>query len=369
MTAFDPQRGVKLLLAGWQEAGLAALPTALIDPALLAGWSTTAPAPSAVSSAATPAAPSAPPPRPSFQPRGGGFGSASTPSAAPSSTAPTNPLPTHVNTPASPQTVESRPQSPLPKTPAGSPPPPAAEKPLFELEAAPVPRPAATKSSAKTGPVTPEAGGLPGQPKRGAPALEPAPRSLAERTRLLTVLNDRVKTCRRCDELASARTNTVFGVGSVQAKLVFVGEAPGADEDASGVPFVGKAGQLLDKIIVASGLKREELYICNILKCRPPGNRPPEPQECANCREYLEDQLAILDPDFIVCWGAVAATNVTGKQVAIGKLRRQFFEFKRAKVLCTYHPSYLLRNPAAKKDVWEDMKLLLGEMGLPIPAG
>jgi uracil-DNA glycosylase family 4 len=365
VTAFDPQRGVKLLLAGWQEAGLAALPAALIDPALLADWTTAAPVPSAAASPATPA----PPPRPSFQPRGGGFGSASTPSAASPSAAPTNPLTTNVETPVSPQTVESRPQSPLPKTPVGSPPPQAAEKPLFELEAAPVPRPAATKSSAKTGPVTPEAGGLPGQPARGAPALEATRRSLAERTQLLTVLSDRVKTCRRCDELASARTNTVFGVGNMQPRLVFVGEAPGADEDASGIPFVGKAGQLLDKIIVASGLKREELYICNILKCRPPDNRTPEPQECANCREYLEDQLAILDPEFIVCWGAVAATNVTGKQVAIGKLRRQFFQFNRAKVLCTYHPSYLLRNPAAKKDVWEDMKLLLGEMGLPIPAG
>ncbi len=150
--------------------------------------------------------------------------------------------------------------------------------------------------------------------------------------------------------------------------MLFIGEAPGADEDAQGEPFVGKAGQLLDKIIAASGLRREDLYICNILKCRPPNNRTPEPDECVNCREYLDAQLAIVDPEFIVCWGAVAATNLLGIAMPIGKLRRKFHAHGRAKVLCTYHPSYLLRNPPAKKDVWEDMQLLLAEMGLPVPS-
>jgi len=231
-----------------------------------------------------------------------------------------------------------------------------------------LPKPAAKSASVSVA-STETTAGLPGQPPRLAPALEPKPRDLAQRQELLAVLNDRVKQCQRCKPLASRRNQTVFGVGNPQARVAFVGEAPGADEDASGIPFVGRAGQLLDKIIVASGFRREDIYICNVLRCRPPENRAPEPQECANCREFLEDQLAVVNPEYIVCWGSVAATNITGKQIAIGKLRKQFFTFRTAKVLCTYHPSYLLRNPAAKKDVWEDMKLLLAEMGLPIPSG
>jgi DNA polymerase len=123
---------------------------------------------------------------------------------------------------------------------------------------------------------------------------------------------------------------------------------------------------LLNRIIEAAKMKREEIYICNILRCRPPGNRAPEPQEAANCREYLDAQISIVDPEYIVCWGACAAQNLLGVTDAIGKLRRRFFQYGRAKVLCTYHPSYLLRNPAAKKDVWEDIQLLMAELGIPI---
>ena len=148
----------------------------------------------------------------------------------------------------------------------------------------------------------------------------------------------------------------------------FIGEAPGADEDAQGEPFVGAAGQLLNKIIVACGLKREDVYICNILRCRPPGNRNPSPTEAGNCREYLDAQIAIVDPEFILCWGTIAAQNLMGTVEKIGRLRGRFFQHGQAKVLCTYHPSYLLRNPSAKKDVWEDMKLFLKEAGLPVPA-
>ncbi|HVJ86132.1 MAG TPA: uracil-DNA glycosylase, partial [Caulifigura sp.] len=140
-----------------------------------------------------------------------------------------------------------------------------------------------------------------------------------------------------------------------------------ADEDAQGEPFVGRAGQLLNKIIAACGWQREELYICNILRCRPPGNRTPLPQEAANCREYLDGQISIVDPDYIVCWGTCAAQNLLGMTDAIGKMRRNWYQYGRAKVLCTYHPSYLLRNPEAKKPVWEDMQLLLAEMGLTPP--
>lgn len=201
--------------------------------------------------------------------------------------------------------------------------------------------------------------------------LPPSPHpagSREDREWRLNQLKQRVAACTRCQELASTRTQTVFGVGNPEARILFVGEAPGADEDAQGEPFVGAAGQLLDKITVACGLKREEIYICNILRCRPPGNRKPQPDEATNCREYLDGQIAIIDPEFIVCWGATAAQNLLGTEENIGRLRGRFFQHGRATVLCTYHPSYLLRNPSAKKDVWADMKLFLNKAGLPVPA-
>jgi len=177
-----------------------------------------------------------------------------------------------------------------------------------------------------------------------------------------------VAACTRCAELAGARTQTVFGVGNPTAEVMFIGEAPGADEDKQGEPFVGRAGKLLNDIIVACGWKREELYICNILRCRPPGNRNPTSEEAANCREYLDGQIRIVDPDYIVCWGTIAAQNLLDTTDTIGKLRGRWMQYGRAKVLCTYHPSYLLRNPSAKRPVWEDMLLLLGEMGLTPPS-
>ena len=143
---------------------------------------------------------------------------------------------------------------------------------------------------------------------------------------------------------------------------MFIGEAPGADEDREGEPFVGKAGQLLDRIIAACGLTRQELYICNILRCRPPGNRNPLPQEVANCREYLDGQIRIVKPQYIICWGTVAAQNLLGETRSVGNMRGQFMTHGDAKVLCTYHPSYLLRKESAKKLVWEDMKLFMAEI-------
>ncbi|MEZ5943473.1 MAG: uracil-DNA glycosylase [Planctomycetaceae bacterium] len=176
-----------------------------------------------------------------------------------------------------------------------------------------------------------------------------------------------VADCTRCSELAQKRTQTVFGVGNPQARVMFIGEAPGADEDEQGEPFVGKAGQLLNKIIEACGWKREDIYICNILRCRPPGNRTPEKSEADNCREFLDAQIRIVNPEYIVCWGSCAAKNLLDSVLPIGKMRRRWFKHESARVLCTYHPSYLLRNPAAKKPVWDDMKLLLSEMGEPVP--
>lgn len=203
-----------------------------------------------------------------------------------------------------------------------------------------------------------------------APAITPAvPDNLPEdRAAALAIINAQVKNCTRCDELVKNRTQTVFGVGNVHAKIVFVGEAPGADEDKKGEPFVGKAGQLLNDIIRACRLKREEIYICNTLKCRPPNNRPPTEEECANCREYLMAQLRIIDPDYIVCWGTWGSKSVLNTTIPIGKLRGKFHEHGRARVLCTYHPSYLLRNPAAKQDVWKDMKFLFADMGVDLAA-
>ena len=156
----------------------------------------------------------------------------------------------------------------------------------------------------------------------------------------------------------------VFGVGNPQAELMFVGEAPGADEDEQGEPFVGRAGQLLTKIIEACTLSRDEVYILNVLKCRPPGNRTPAADEVANCRGFFERQFAAISPQFICCLGTTAAQALLQTTDPIGRLRRQWFTYGSAQVICTYHPSYLLRNPAAKKDVWEDMKLLMARMGL-----
>lgn len=149
------------------------------------------------------------------------------------------------------------------------------------------------------------------------------------------------------------------------ARLVFMGEAPGADEDRQGEPFVGRAGQLLTDIIT-KGMKiqREDVYILNTIKCRPPGNRAPLPQEAANCREFLNEQLAIIQPEFICCLGAVAAQNLLGSSVPIGQLRGRFHDFQGIKVLCTYHPAYVLRNPPAKRQVWDDIQMLMKEMGL-----
>lgn len=185
----------------------------------------------------------------------------------------------------------------------------------------------------------------------------------------LAVVQEEVSECVRCSELARTRTQTVFGVGSPQARLCFLGEAPGADEDRQGEPFVGRAGQLLTKIIEACTLRREEVYILNTLKCRPPGNRNPAPLESENCREFLDRQLAIIQPEYICCLGAVAAKALLQIDGALGKMRGRFFRYRGAAVICTYHPAYLLRNPSAKRDVWEDMKMLMQEMGIDVETG
>jgi DNA polymerase len=200
--------------------------------------------------------------------------------------------------------------------------------------------------------------------------VEPARSGLTieQRRQELKMLVEKVCQCALCAELASTRTQTVFGVGQVGAELCFIGEAPGADEDAQGEPFVGAAGQLLDRIIAACKMKREEVYICNIIKCRPPGNRTPLPNEAANCREFLERQLELIQPKFICALGSTAAKYLLSTTQGIGQLRGRFHDYRGIPVMCTYHPAYLLphRSPGKKKEVWEDMKMLLAKMGRPV---
>lgn len=182
----------------------------------------------------------------------------------------------------------------------------------------------------------------------------------------LDVLQQHVTGCTACGELASTRTQTVFGVGNPNARLCFVGEAPGADEDRQGEPFVGKAGQLLTKIIEACHLTRDEVYILNVLKCRPPGNRNPTPDEATACRPFLQRQLELIKPEFVCCLGAIAAQNFLETDQSIGRLRGRVHEHRGLQVVCTYHPAYLLRNPSAKRATWDDMKLLMSLMGVTL---
>ena len=183
----------------------------------------------------------------------------------------------------------------------------------------------------------------------------------------LEVIRERVAVCTAC-RLHETRTNTVFARGQGSSGLCFVGEGPGADEDAQGQPFVGAAGQLLDRMITAMGMTREEVYICNIVKCRPPKNRKPAPDEMLACREYLEEQVAALDPVVIVALGATAVQGLLGASEGITRMRGRWRLYRgRTAVMPTFHPAYLLRNPAAKRDVWEDLQAVLRQMGRPIP--
>jgi DNA polymerase len=183
----------------------------------------------------------------------------------------------------------------------------------------------------------------------------------------LQTLAKEVAGCTRCAGLASTRTQTVFGVGPLGAELCFVGEAPGADEDRIGEPFVGAAGQLLDRIITACGMTRSEVFICNVLRCRPPGNRRPEPVEAQNCREWLDRTLELVKPKFLCALGGSVTKYMLGIETGITRIRGRWFDYRGTPVLATFHPSYLLRNPEAKREVWEDMKSLLARMGRPVP--
>ena len=175
----------------------------------------------------------------------------------------------------------------------------------------------------------------------------------------IELLRAKILKCKLCAELAKTRNKVVFGDGNLRADLVFVGEAPGADEDAQGLPFVGRAGQLLTKIIEAIGLARDQVFICNVLKCRPPNNRPPAPGEVAHCRPYLKAQLEIIQPKVIVALGNHAVKALLQAEEGISGLRGTFQSYEGIPVMCTYHPAYLLRSPGEKRKVWEDMKKVM----------
>jgi uracil-DNA glycosylase family 4 len=172
--------------------------------------------------------------------------------------------------------------------------------------------------------------------------------------------------CTRC-KLHQRRTNVVFGVGNPHAELVFVGEGPGHDEDIQGIPFVGRAGQLLTQMILAMGLTREDVYIANVVKCRPPENRTPEKDEIATCLPFLFRQLTNINPKVIVCLGSVASQALLNTNKSISHFRGQWFDFRGAKLMATYHPAYLLRNPHAKPEVWADLKKVMALLGLTPP--
>ena len=190
----------------------------------------------------------------------------------------------------------------------------------------------------------------------------------SERPGQLALIAAEVSRCVKCPHLASTRNRTVFGEGSPNARLMFVGEAPGADEDATGRPFIGRAGALLtDMITKGMGLRRDEVYIANVLKSRPPENRTPLPEEVEHCLPYLERQIAIIRPEFLCLLGKTAASALLETALPLGRLRGKWFRYRGIPTIVTYHPSYLLRNPAGKRDAWEDLQTLMNAMGLKPP--
>jgi len=206
----------------------------------------------------------------------------------------------------------------------------------------------------------------PRKPSFSSPAIADAVPE-ADRAAALQLIRDEMGDCTRCP-LHSGRNKLVFGDGSASARLMFVGEGPGADEDAQGLPFVGRAGQLLNNMIAAMGLKREEVYIANVVKCRPPGNRVPEPEEGATCSPFLFRQIDVVRPEVLVALGATAATYLLGHRQPLAGLRGRVHSVRGTKLIVTYHPAYLLRDPRQKKEAWADLQIAMRELGLKPPS-
>ena len=199
------------------------------------------------------------------------------------------------------------------------------------------------------------------------PPLEQTSVPVSERPAFLQIIREDIGDCTRC-ELHKGRHKIVFGDGSPAARLMFIGEGPGADEDAQGIPFVGKAGQLLNNMITAMGLKREEVYIANMVKCRPPGNRTPEPEEGNTCSQFLFRQIDVIRPQVLVALGATAATYLLGSRQPLAGVRGRVHTFRGSQLIITYHPAYLLRDPRQKKEAWADLQIAMRELGLKPPA-
>ena len=206
----------------------------------------------------------------------------------------------------------------------------------------------------------------PRKPFPAAPAIA-ASVMPAQRASALQLIRDEIGDCTRC-ALHKGRNKLVFGDGDPNARLLFVGEGPGADEDAQGIPFVGKAGQLLNNMIAAMGLKREEVYIANVVKCRPPANRTPEPEEAHTCSPFLFRQIDVIRPEVLVALGATAATYLLGARQPLAGLRGRVHRFRGTKLIVTYHPAFLLRDPRQKKEAWADLQIAMRELGLKAPA-
>ena len=187
-----------------------------------------------------------------------------------------------------------------------------------------------------------------------------------ERASALLMIRDEIGDCTRC-ALHKGRNKLVFGDGAPTARLMFVGEGPGADEDAQGLPFVGRAGQLLNNMIAAMGIKREECYIANVVKCRPPGNRAPEPDEANTCSPFLFRQIDVVRPQVLVALGATAATYLLGARQPLAGLRGRVHAFRGTSLIVTYHPAFLLRDPRQKKEAWADLQIAMKELGLKVP--
>ena len=184
----------------------------------------------------------------------------------------------------------------------------------------------------------------------------------------LKLIREDLGDCTRCKLHQQGRKQIVFGVGNPHADLMFVGEGPGADEDAQGEPFVGRAGQLLNNMIKAMGLRREEIYIANVVKCRPPGNRTPERDECETCSPFLMRQIEVISPQAIVALGSVAAKTLLAINAPMSELRGRWYDFRGTKLAVTYHPAFLLRDPRQKKEAWKDLQMVMKELGLEAPA-
>jgi uracil-DNA glycosylase len=194
---------------------------------------------------------------------------------------------------------------------------------------------------------------------------EPA---VSDPSQALRAIREDLGDCTRCRLHKQGRKQIVFGVGNPRADLMFIGEAPGADEDAQGEPFVGRAGQLLNNMIKAMGLRREDVYIANIIKCRPPGNRTPERDECETCSPFLMRQIATITPKAIVALGAVAARTLLAINAPMSELRGHWYDFRGTKLAVTYHPAFLLRDPRQKKEAWKDLQMVMKKLGLKAPS-